>query len=73
MMNPSRQWFIAGEMKILIPLAGLIDKQAETERLGKQAQQIDNELVRVREKLKNRQFIDKAPAQVVEKERQKID
>ena len=70
--EPESAVVLAGEMKILIPIAGLIDKQAETERLGKQAQQIDSELVRVREKLKNRQFVDKAPAQVVGKERQKL-
>ncbi len=70
--EPESAVAIVGEMKILIPLAGLIDKRAETERLGKQAQQIDSELVRVRGKLENEQFVARAPLQVVEKERQKL-
>ena len=70
--EPESAVVIAGDMKILIPIAGLIDKQAESDRLGKQAQQIDSELARIRGKLDNRQFIDKAPRQVVEKEQQKL-
>ncbi len=71
--EPESAVAVVDGMKILIPIAGLIDKQAETERLGKQAGQIDSELVRVRKKLGNRQFVDKAPASVVAKERKKLD
>ncbi len=70
--EPESAVVIAGGMKILIPIAGLIDKRAEAERLGKQAQRFDSELARARGKLENKQFVARAPARVVEKERQKL-
>ena len=70
--EPESAVVVVGAMKILIPIDGLIDKRAETQRLNKQARQLDSELVRVREKLGNRQFVDRAPARVVAKERQKL-
>jgi valyl-tRNA synthetase len=59
-------------MKILIPMAGLIDKAAELARLEKEIQKINNDLPRVEGKLSNPAFIDKAPAEVIEKEKAKL-
>ena len=56
-------------MKLLIPLAGLIDKDAEVLRLGKDLERRKTELERCGVKLSNASFVDKAPAAVVEKER----
>ncbi len=63
---------LVGEMKILIPMAGLIDKQAELARLEKEIQKIQKELPRIEGKLNNPNFIDKAPAAVIDKEKQKM-
>ena len=62
---------LVGEMKILIPMAGLIDKKAELERLDKELEKLNKELVRISGKLSTASFINKAPAAVVDKEKQK--
>jgi valyl-tRNA synthetase len=59
-------------MKILIPMAGLIDKEAELARLDKEIQKIVKELPRIEGKLSNPAFIDKAPADVIDKEKAKL-
>jgi valyl-tRNA synthetase len=63
---------LVGEMKILIPLAGLIDKDAELKRLNKEMEKLKKELAKCRAKLENPKFTDRAPAAIVEKERQRV-
>jgi valyl-tRNA synthetase len=63
---------LVGELKILIPMAGLIDKDAELARLDKEIQRISKELPRIEGKLGNPAFVDKAPADVITKERDKL-
>jgi valyl-tRNA synthetase len=63
---------LVGDMKILIPMAGLIDKEAELARLDKEIQKIIKELPRIEGKLSNPAFIDKAPADVIDKEKAKL-
>ena len=63
---------LIGEMKILIPMAGLIDKEAELARLEKEIQRVSKELPRIEGKLNNPSFVDKAPSDVIEKERAKL-
>ncbi len=60
---------LAGDMEILIPMEGLIDKQAELSRLTKEATKLQKELTRVTGKLKNPNFVERAPTQIVEKEK----
>jgi valyl-tRNA synthetase len=60
-------------MKILIPMAGLIDKDAELARLDKEIAKREQEVQRIEAKLANSAFVDKAPAEVVEKERAKVE
>lgn len=62
---------LVGKMRVLIPMAGLIDKEAELARLDKEIQKIQKELPRIQGKLNNPKFIDKAPAEVIEKEKEK--
>jgi len=71
--QPEAAITMLGNMKLLIPMAGLIDKGAELARLGKQALQIEAEIQRVSKKLGNSGFVEKAPAVVVQKEQQKLD
>jgi valyl-tRNA synthetase len=63
---------LVGNLKLLIPMAGLIDKDAELTRLDKEIQRIQNDLPRVEGKLNNPAFVDKAPAEVIEKEKAKL-
>jgi valyl-tRNA synthetase len=56
-------------MKIFVPMAGLIDVEAERSRLGKQAKKVEAELSRAEAKLANPRFVDNAPAEIVAKER----
>jgi len=69
--EPESAIALVGEMRILIPMAGLIDKAAELARLDKEIQKIEKELPRIEGKLNNPKFIDKAPAEVIDKEKQK--
>ena len=69
---PESAMALVGEMKILIPIAGLIDKEAELARLEKEMQKIHKELPRIVGKLNNAGFVDKAPAAVLEAEKAKL-
>jgi valyl-tRNA synthetase len=69
---PESAMSLIGEMKILIPIAGLIDKDAEIARLEKEIQKIVKDLPRVEGKLNNPQYIEKAPAAVIDKEKAKL-
>ncbi|PLW66984.1 valine--tRNA ligase [Pseudohalioglobus lutimaris] len=63
---------LVGELEILVPMADLIDKEAELARLAREIEKLSNDLQRVQGKLNNSAFVDKAPAAVVEKEREKL-
>ncbi|HVY63293.1 MAG TPA: valine--tRNA ligase [Gammaproteobacteria bacterium] len=63
---------LLGGMRLLVPLAGLIDVAAERERLGKQLAKTREELEKARRKLSNQSFVANAPADVVAKENARI-
>ncbi|MBD9423730.1 valine--tRNA ligase [Pseudomonas sp. PDM15] len=63
---------LVGEMQVLVPMAGLIDKDAELARLDKEIQRLQGEVQRVGGKLSNEGFVAKAPAEVLDKERAKL-
>ncbi|WP_288434399.1 valine--tRNA ligase [uncultured Pseudomonas sp.] len=63
---------LVGEMEVLVPMAGLIDKDAELARLDKEIGRLEGEVKRVGGKLGNEGFVAKAPAEVLEKERTKL-
>lgn len=58
--------------KIDIPLADLIDKDEEIKRLNKEIAKLDVEIDKFQAKLKNESYVNKAPAAVVEQERQRL-
>jgi valyl-tRNA synthetase len=70
--EPESAMTLVGELRILIPLAGLIDKEAECKRLDKEIDKIRKDLEKISGKLGNPQFIAKAPAEIVAKEKAKI-
>jgi valyl-tRNA synthetase len=69
---PESAMALVGEMKLLIPLAGLIDKDAELARLDKEIAKVEANLKRLEGKLNNERFVANAPAEVVDVERRKL-
>jgi len=63
---------LVGSMEVLVPMSGLIDKVAEIARLEKEIQKLDKDIQRIQGKLGNAGFLDKAPADVVAKEQEKL-
>jgi valyl-tRNA synthetase len=63
---------IVGGIRLLVPLAGLIDVGAERERLTKQLARTRDDLVRAQRKLENQNFVANAPEDIVAKERARV-
>ncbi len=63
---------LVGEMKILIPLAGLIDKGAEQDRLNKEIEKLIKLKSQFSAKLSNEKFVRGAPEAVVKNEKEKL-
>ncbi|MFL7025402.1 valine--tRNA ligase [Enterovibrio norvegicus] len=62
-----------GKSTLMIPMAGLIDKDAELARLDKEIAKTEGEIKRIAGKLGNQGFVAKAPEAVVDAERAKLD
>jgi valyl-tRNA synthetase len=63
---------IVGDMKVLIPLAGLIDLGAEKARLDKEIKRVEGEIAKCNAKLGTPTFVANAPAAVVAQEKQRL-
>jgi valyl-tRNA synthetase len=63
---------VAGDIQIFVPLKGLVDVAAEEERLLKEIGKIEKEIEMFSKKLESPAFVDRAPAEIVAKERQKL-
>ncbi len=63
---------LVGDLEILVPMAGLIDQHAELARLAREIDKLEKDLARIQGKLSNASFVDKAPAEVVARERDKM-
>ena len=70
--EPESAIALVGEMKILIPLAGLIDKDAEIDRLNKEIDKLIKLKAQFSGKLNNKKFTSGAPEAVVKKEQDKL-
>ncbi|WP_027858249.1 valine--tRNA ligase [Marinobacterium jannaschii] len=64
---------LVGNMEVLVPMAGLIDKDAELARLQKSLDKLQKEVSRFEGKLSNERFVSNAPADVIAKEREKLE
>jgi valyl-tRNA synthetase len=64
---------LAGNMTILVPLADIIDPKIESARLEKELARLNIDKQRIEGKLNNSNFIDRAPQDVVDKEKQKLE
>ena len=63
---------ITNNAKIYIPLGELVDSEKELERLTKEKKSAEDEIARQEAKLSNKSFVDRAPANVVDIERDKL-
>jgi valyl-tRNA synthetase len=63
---------VAGDVQIYVPLKGLVDVAAEEERLLKEIGKIEKDIEVFSKKLESPAFVDRAPAEIVAKERQKL-
>jgi len=63
---------VVGDIELLIPMAGLIDKEAELGRLEKELAKLEKDITFIAEKLNNPKFTDKAPAEIISKEQEKL-
>ncbi|MBP3344943.1 MAG: class I tRNA ligase family protein, partial [Clostridia bacterium] len=64
---------ICGNTKIFIPMGQLVDSQKEKERLEKEISSLEFEIARSEKMLSNQGFVAKAPAAMVEKEKEKLE
>ncbi|MCH6573793.1 MAG: valine--tRNA ligase [Bacteroidetes bacterium] len=62
---------IVGNIELIVPLEGLIDTDVEAERLNKDLDNVEKALLTVKKKLSDKSFLQNAPDDIVEKERQK--
>jgi valyl-tRNA synthetase len=63
---------LVGKIEIFVPLAGLIDLGKEKARLKKEIENAGNEIKRITATLENKNFVDRAPKEIVQKEKDKI-
>jgi valyl-tRNA synthetase len=70
--EPAAAAAVIGNLRVLIPLEGLIDLDAERVRLNKEIARIEGEIKKCEGKLGNANFVDHAPAAVVEQERNRL-
>jgi valyl-tRNA synthetase len=62
---------VVGSVEIHIPLSGMVDESAERERTSKELAEAESQIARL-EKLLSSDFANKAPAAVIQKEREKL-
>ena len=71
--TPACATALVGKSELMIPMAGLIDKDAELARLDGEIKKTHGEIKRIEGKLGNEGFVAKAPEAVVAKEREKLE
>ena len=64
---------ITHQMEIFVPLEGLIDFEIEISRLSKRLNELDKHVISIKQKLSNKNFVDRAPKEIVSHEKQKLD
>jgi valyl-tRNA synthetase len=63
---------VVGELELFVPLEGVLDFKEENRRLQKEISKLEPELARTQKKLANEAFLSRAPADIVAKEKDKL-
>jgi len=69
---PAAATALLGDLRLLVPMKGLIDVEAERSRLDKQMDKVRAELAKATGKLANEKFVNNAPPAVVTQERERV-
>jgi valyl-tRNA synthetase len=69
---PAAAAAVVGELKLFVPLEGLVDLAAERARLDKELKRVEAEIGKCRNKLASETFVQNAPEAVVEQERRRL-
>ena len=64
---------VIGEVEVVLPMAGLVDVETERQRLQSEIESAQGEIQRAEKMLSNEEFTSRAPAQVVQRERDKLE
>jgi len=68
---PASLMALCGDLEIRVPMAGVIDIEAELKRLDKEIERQEKEVAKLDGKLSNKSFTERAPADIVEAEKHK--
>jgi valyl-tRNA synthetase len=60
------------EAEVVLPLAGMVDLLAEKQRLVKESEEIKGRIAQLESRLRNNDFLSKAPSHVIEREKEKL-
>jgi valyl-tRNA synthetase len=60
------------EAEVVVPLAGMVDRRAEGQRLVRESEEIKGRIAQIEARLRDNAFLSKAPSQVIEREKQKL-
>jgi valyl-tRNA synthetase len=71
--RPAAATALVGEMEILIPMSGLIDKTAEILRLAKEVEKLSKDLSKLDARLSNASFVQNAPSDIVAQEQKRAN
>ena len=69
---PAAATTLVGELKLFVPLEGLVDLGAERTRLDKELKRVEGEIAKSQGKLASETFVSNAPAAVVDQERKRL-
>lgn len=64
---------VVGDMEIYVPLKGLVNFNEEEKRLEKEIAKVGKEMEFLQKKLLNKDFVARAPARVVEKDKRRFE
>ena len=68
----SAKGVVGSDIEVIVPLAGLVDIEAEKKRIAKEIGKSDSEITFLSKKLDNPKFVERAPAEVVAEQRERL-
>lgn len=72
-LNTAHATACLGNITLHVPITGLIDLNKEKERLNKNIEKLDAQINQLEQKLSRPDFIDKAPEQIIQKEKERLN
>ncbi len=72
-VSQSAKAIVGADVEVIVPLADHVDLAVERERIEREIKKTDKEIAFISKKLDNPKFVERAPAEVVDKERERLD